>query len=214
MSTSSHRADDGNERRPRRISRPPPRRRRDVEDIKYNTVKNVRGSPARRRRRRAVLGVPQQFREVPPRRPREVLDDAALDRDLLAQLGVGAGRPGGVDHVAEPLEQGHVLAQLAQGVGRAVRRGVRLRRRALGGGETHGGGFLFLVLLALSVRYGALWLLGGCAEGQRRPVDFFLRLCDDPRRNSDPDSRVFAHVTSIPTDSPISLLARIGRSVP
>ena len=103
----------------------------------------MRGSPPRGRRGRAVLGVPQQFREVPPRRPREVLDDAALDRDLLAQLGVGAGRARGIDHVAEPLEQGHVLAQLAQGVGRAVRRRVRLRRRALGGGETHGGGFLF-----------------------------------------------------------------------
>ena len=118
----------------------------------------MRGSPARRRRRRAVLGVPQQFREVPPRRPREVLDDAALDRDLLAQLGVGAGRARGIHHVAEPLEQGHVLAQLAQGVGRAVRRGVRLPRRALGGGETHGGGFLFLVLLVRFVR----WVLCGC----------------------------------------------------
>ena len=125
---------------------------------KYHAGRNVRGAPARRRRGRAVLGVPQQFREVPPRRPREVLDDAALDRDLLAQLGVGAGRARGIHHVAEPLEQGHVLAQLAQGVGRAVRRGVRLRRRALGGGETHGGGFLFLVLLVRFVR----WVLCGC----------------------------------------------------
>ena len=145
---------------------------------KYHAGRNVRGAPARRRRGRAVLGVPQQFREVPPRRPREVLDDAALDRDLLAQLGVGAGRARGIDHVAEPLEQGHVLAQLAQGVGRAVRRRVRLRRRALGGGETHGGGFLFLVLLALSVRFRAMWLLGCRAEGQGRPADDFFALCD------------------------------------
>ena len=38
--------------------------------------------------------------------------------------------------------------------------------------------FCFLVLLARSVRCGPLWLLGWCAEGQRRAIDDFLEPCD------------------------------------
>ena len=80
---------------------------------------------------------------MPRRRPREVLDDAALDRDLLASSRAAAHRRGGIDHVAEPLEQGHVLAQLAQGVGRAVRRRVDGCVVARSAAAKLGGGFLF-----------------------------------------------------------------------
>ena len=56
VSTSRHRADDGNDG-----SRAPPLHAVDApsKTKKYHAGGNVRGSPARSRRRRAVLGVPQ-----------------------------------------------------------------------------------------------------------------------------------------------------------
>ena len=92
VSTSRHRADAGSDGRATSPRAPLHAVDATSKTKKYHAGGNVRGSPARSRRGRTVLSVPQQFREVPPRR-RVVLDDAALDRDLLAQLGVGAGGP-------------------------------------------------------------------------------------------------------------------------